>query len=368
MRKAGSSRVPSCGDLESQRHRSCLCVTPRSLSDLPGATRVSTTVSLRREAADQPPPGPSTAPPANRAPGCDSEADTTPSLTGTASPRANAAGHRLLGKGSAYGTPGSPTGQPSKSAPQTRVLGGQGRAGLRLAVDWQTELVAGAATRGSTHARNQAKPTVAAQPRRTRREGSQDVALHSQAGRTGAWHRLVTRRPASRRHPVSPKSRLHVPCCSLNHRSQLVLQGACKPQMSPGAAPRPAPHLAPPSPLPPKGLGCSPCLPGSLRLQLTLSYEHSAPHHHCGASPPFRGGLSLPPAHRQLMPRLPVLLAEALPGPSAEPGPLPLACSPFCGHSLTPPTVPSVLLAEPFQSGQSPPRHDERLKHTGSPF
>lgn len=73
MRKAGSSRVPSCGDLESQRHRSCLCVTPRSLSDLPGATRVSTTVSLRREAADQPPPGPSTAPPANRAPGCDSE-------------------------------------------------------------------------------------------------------------------------------------------------------------------------------------------------------------------------------------------------------------------------------------------------------
>lgn len=173
------------------------------------------------------------------------------------------------------------------------------------------------------------------------------------------------RLPASPSLSQEPSPR---PLLFLKPQKPTCPQGACKPQMSPGAAPRPAPHLAPPSPLPPKGLGCSPCLPGSLRLQLTLPYEHSAPHHHCGASPPFRGGLSLPPAHRQLMPRLPVLLAEALPGPSAEPGPLPLACSPFCGHSLTPPTVPSVLLAEPFQSGQSPPRHDERLKHTGSPF
>lgn len=76
-------------------------------------------------AADQLPPGPSTAPPANRAPGCDSEADAAPVPRGNRF--ANSERGRMPASGEKLGlrnlrTPGQPARQ---SAPQT-CPGGNG--------------------------------------------------------------------------------------------------------------------------------------------------------------------------------------------------------------------------------------------------
>lgn len=125
-----------------------LPVWPSQISSGPaGGHACLHSASLRRQAADQLPPRPRTAPPASRAPGRDPEADTTPALMETALPIASAAGRRLLGKG--WGArPASPAVLPLQHVSS----GDGGRAGLRLSVDWKRNWRPGCPREGSaTH-------------------------------------------------------------------------------------------------------------------------------------------------------------------------------------------------------------------------
>lgn len=174
-------------------------------------------------AADQLPPGPSTAPPANRAPGCDSEADAAPVPRGNRF--ANSERSRMPAFGEKLGlrnlrTPGQPARQ---FCPSNVSWGERGRADLRLSVDWQTELVAGAPTGGSTH-------------ERPARRGRRSVRLSGRAPRCRRCRKDRGVAPPCDSRGFDPASPGPPPditqsrpqdvstslCCFLNHRSQLV--------------------------------------------------------------------------------------------------------------------------------------------------